>query len=420
MSYFQITGGTPLEGALRVHGAKNSVLPILAACLLAREQVVLHNCPDLTDVTAALAILRHLGFDARREADAIVVLPCPPASSAIPESLMRPMRSSIIFLGPLLARTGEAHLSMPGGCEIGARPIDLHLSAVKALGAAVNEDAGGLHCTAPALTGCDIHLSIASVGATENAMLCACGAAGITTITNAAREPEIVALADFLNLLGARVRGAGGDVLTVEGGRPLAGGDFTIMGDRIVAATLLSCAACAGGDVTVTGVDWRQVSTVASVLAEAGCAVTSGERTVRLCRNPGRPLRAVATIRTAPYPGFPTDAQAPVMAALARSQGSTMFVENLFESRYRHVPELLRMGADIDVEGRVAVVRGVKRLYAARLEACDLRGGGALTAAALGAEGVSVLYGLRHIDRGYQRLEDMLRGLGGHILRVER
>ena len=227
-------------------------------------------------------------------------------------------------------------------------------------------------------------------------------------------------MADFLNLLGARVRGAGGDVLTVEGGRPLAGGDFTIMGDRIVAATLLSCAACAGGDVTVTGVDWRQVSTVASVLAEAGCAVTSGERTVRLCRNPGRPLRAVATIRTAPYPGFPTDAQAPVMAALARSQGSTMFVENLFESRYRHVPELLRMGADIDVEGRVAVVRGVKRLYAARLEACDLRGGGALTAAALGAEGVSVLYGLRHIDRGYQRLEDMLRGLGGHILRVER
>ncbi len=419
MSHFQITGGAPLEGALPVHGAKNSVLPILAACLLAREQVVLHNCPDLTDVTAALAILEHLGCSTRREGDTVVVQPGAVITNAIPEALMRPMRSSIIFLGPLLARTGGAHQTMPGGCEIGARPIDLHLAAMRALGASITEDGAGLHCTAAKLNGCDIHLSLASVGATENAMLAACGAEGTTTITNAAREPEIVALQEFLNLLGARVCGAGGGVITVEGGRPLGGGSFTIMGDRIVAATLLACGACAGGDVTVFGVDWRQVSTVAAILSEAGCSVTSGEGMVRLKRDRDRPLSAVSTIRTAPYPGFPTDAQAPVMAALTKSRGTTLFVENLFESRYRHVPELIRMGADIDVEGRVAVVRGVERLHGAKLEACDLRGGGALVAAALGAEGESTIYGLHHIDRGYQRLEEMLRRLGGTIARVE-
>ena len=419
MSHFQITGGAPLEGALPVHGAKNSVLPILAACLLAREQVVLHNCPDLTDVTAALAILEHLGCSTRREGDTVVVQPGAVITNAVPEALMRPMRSSIIFLGPLLARTGGAHQTMPGGCEIGARPIDLHLAAMRALGASITEDGAGLHCTAAKLNGCDIHLSLASVGATENAMLAACGAEGTTTITNAAREPEIVALQEFLNLLGARVCGAGGGVITVEGGRPLGGGSFTIMGDRIVAATLLACGACAGGDVTVFGVDWRQVSTVAAILSEAGCSVTSGEGMVRLKRDRDRPLSAVSTIRTAPYPGFPTDAQAPVMAALTKSRGTTLFVENLFESRYRHVPELIRMGADIDVEGRVAVVRGVERLHGAKLEACDLRGGGALVAAALGAEGESTIYGLHHIDRGYQRLEEMLRRLGGTIARVE-
>lgn len=420
MSYFQITGGTPLEGALPVHGAKNSVLPILAACLLARDQVVLHNCPELTDVAAALAILEHLGCKTKREGDTVVIIPGGPITNTIPEELMRPMRSSIFFLGPLLARTGGAHQSMPGGCEIGARPIDLHLAAVRALGAVITEDGDGLHCTAgDGLKGCEIHLSLASVGATENALLAACGAQGTTTITNAAREPEIVALQEFLNLLGARVCGAGGGVITVEGGRPLSGGSYTIMGDRIVAATLLSCGACAGGDVTVFGVDWRQVSTVAAVLSEAGCTVTSGEGMVRLRRDPDRLLRAVSTVRTAPYPGFPTDAQAPVMAALTKSKGTTLFVENLFESRYRHVPELVRMGAEIEIEGRVAMVQGAPRLHAAQLEACDLRGGGALTAAALGAEGTSTVHGLRHIDRGYQRLEEMIRRLGGNIVRIE-
>lgn len=419
MSYFQITGGTPLEGVCPVHGAKNSVLPILAACLLTEHEVTLHHCPDLTDVTAALEILAHLGRPARREGDTVTVAGGPVTSGSVPEPLMRAMRSSIIFLGPLLAVTGCAHLTMPGGCEIGARPIDLHLAAVRALGASVTEDADGLHCTAPSLEGCDIFLSLPSVGATENAMLCACGARGVTTIHNAAREPEIAALQAFLNALGGHVRGGGSSVITITGGFPLSGGTFSVMGDRIVAATLLAAAACAGGDVTVSGIDYRQLSPVTAVLAEAGCRVSSEPDSIRLRRDPAVPLRAVSAIRTAPHPGFPTDAQAPVMAALAASQGTTLFVENLFESRYRHVPELKRMGADIEVEGRVAVIRGVPRLHGARLEAWDLRGGGALTVAALGAEGESRVCGLHHIDRGYQHLETMLAGLGGQIRRSD-
>lgn len=419
MSYFQITGGNPLEGICPIHGSKNSALPILAACLLTREEVILHHCPDLTDISAALAILSHLGRSVRREGDSVTVSGGPVLRGEIPDPLMRAMRSSIIFLGPLLATAGEAHLTMPGGCEIGARPIDLHLAAVRALGATVTEDACGLHCAASALSGTDIFLSLPSVGATENAMLCACGARGTTTIHNAAREPEIVALQDFLNAMGAHIRGAGGSVITINGGYPLSGGEYTVIGDRIVAATVLSAAACTGGDVTVTGVDYRQLSPVTAILSEAGCKVTSEPLSVRLRRSPAQPLKAVSAVRTSPYPGFPTDAQAPVMAALATGIGTTLFVENLFENRYRHVPELLRMGADIEVEGRVAVIRGVPRLHGASLEATDLRGGGALTAAALGSEGESTLYNLHHIDRGYERLEQIFARLGGNIVRKD-
>jgi len=419
MSYFHITGGKPLEGICPIQGSKNSALPILAACLLTREEVTLHHCPDLTDVTAALEILAHLGRPSRREGGSVTISGGPVTCGEIPDALMRAMRSSIIFLGPLLATAREAHLTMPGGCEIGARPIDLHLAAVRTLGARVKEDAQGLHCTAPHLMGKDIFLSLPSVGATENAMLCACGAHGVTTVHNAAREPEIVALQDFLNILGADIRGAGSSVITITGGHSLSGGEYTVIGDRIVAATVLSAAACTGGDVTVSGVDYRQLSPVTAILAETGCKVSSEPLSVRLRRDPHRPLRAVSAVRTSPYPGFPTDAQAPVMAALATGMGTTLFVENLFENRYRHVPELRRMGADIEVEGRVAVIRGVPRLHGANLEAGDLRGGGALAAAALGAEGESTLYNLHHIDRGYEHLEQIFTRLGGSIVRKD-
>ena len=417
MSVMYICGGRPLEGELSVHGAKNSVLPILAACLLARGPVTLTNCPQLTDVTAAIGILRHLGCRVEQEGHTVTVDPMGASGCSISEEQMRAMRSSIIFLGPLLARMGEAHLTYPGGCELGPRPIDLHLSAIRAIGCEVSEDRG-IHCLGHPQGG-EVQLSLPSVGATENAILCAVGASGDTTIANAAREPEIGDLQNFLNSLGANVRGAGSSTITVEGGRPLSGGTFQIMGDRIVAATLLSAAAAAGGRVRLSGVDWRHLATVLSVFHQAGCRVESRLEYVELERDRSAPLKGTPTVRTAPYPGFPTDAQAPVMAALAASEGCTLFVETMFDSRYRHVSELQRMGADITTEGRVALVRGVERLHGARVEAADLRGGGALAAAALGAEGTTVLSGLNHIDRGYEELEQMLCRLGADVERRE-
>ena len=406
MTTYLVEGGCPLEGSVAIHGAKNSVLPMLAACLLAPGECVIRNCPRLSDVEASLDILRHLGCPARREGDAVVVDASAPAAWDVPDALMREMRSSVIFLGAILGRMGRAELCAPGGCELGPRPIDLHLAAIRALGGAVEEAEGGLRCSGR-LRGADIVLSLPSVGATENAMLAAVSAHGDTTITNAAREPEIVDLQNFLNTLGADVRGAGSSVITVRGGAPLHGGEYTVMGDRIVAATYLAAAASAGGEVELTGVDWRHLSTVTAVLREAGCAVESRAASIRLgCRGP---LRGVPPVRTAPYPGFPTDAQAP---------GCTVFVENIFESRYRHVDELTRMGADIRVEGRVAVVYGVPRLHGAKVQAADLRGGAALVVAALGAEGRTAVSGVHHIDRGYQSLEGDLSALGASIRRI--
>ena len=415
MSTYIVEGGRPLEGSVGIHGAKNSVLPILAACLLAPGECVIHNCPDLSDVRASLDILRRLGCRAERQGEAVVVDASAPTGWEVPDALMREMRSSVIFLGAILGRMGRAELCAPGGCELGPRPIDLHLAAIRALGGTVEETGDGLCCSGK-LRGADIVLSLPSVGATENAMLAAVSAAGETTITNAAREPEIVDLQDFLTALGARVRGAGSSVITVEGGAPLHGGSYTVPADRIVAATYLAAAGCAGGDVELTGVDWRRLSTVTAVLREAGCRVASTPDAIRITAR--GPLRGVPPVRTAPYPGFPTDAQPPLMAALAGSRGCTVFVENIFESRYRHVDELSRMGADIRVEGRVAVVYGVPRLHGAKVRAADLRGGAALVVAALGAEGESTVSGVRHMDRGYQSLEGDLSALGASIRRV--
>lgn len=417
MSAFLVEGGQPLSGIARVHGAKNSVLPILAASLLAKGESVLHNCPDLSDVRASLAILEHLGCKTRREGDTVYVDATCPTGFDVPDQLMREMRSSVIFLGAILGRMGAASLSFPGGCELGPRPIDLHLAAIRALGAQIQERGGELRCTGRHMTGADITLSIPSVGATENAMLAAVLAEGTTTITNAAREPEITDLQDFLVTMGAKVRGAGSSVISVEGGVPLHGGEHTIMGDRIVAATYLSAVAAAGGEVEVIGADYRHLSTVTAVLAEAGCEIHSEEKRIAICCR--TPLRGVRPVRTAPYPGFPTDAQAPLMAALAKGEGTSVFVENIFESRFRHVDELARMGADIRVEGKVAVVYAVPTLHGATVRAADLRGGAALLVAALGAEGSSTITGLQHVDRGYEDIDRVLCALGGRIQRVE-
>ena len=417
MSFFEITGRRRLSGRLTVHGAKNSVLPILAACILSPGECIIRNCPDLSDVSATLAILRELGCKVQREEDTVTVDASGVDRGVIPEHLMREMRSSVIFLGAILARLGEARLSYPGGCELGPRPIDLHLDALRKLGAQIQEEGGTLCCRTPnGLQGCRLHLPFPSVGATENAMLAACGSRGVTTIMGAAREPEIEDLQAFLNALGARVQGAGSSVITVEGPARLQCAQHMVMSDRIVAATYLSAVGAAGGEVELSGVCPDYLSTVLDVLEEAGCRLHKGQDTIFL--HSGGRLHGVRPIRTAPYPGFPTDAQAVVMAALAGGRGETLFEENIFQSRYRHVSELARMGADIRLTGRNAIVRGAD-LHGAQVYSTDLRGGAALVVAALAAEGTSRVGELQHIDRGYDRLEHVLSRLGAEIQRVD-
>lgn len=415
MNTLFISGGRPLEGVVHVQGAKNSVLPILAATILSGTVSVIHNCPALTDVEASVAILRHLGCQVRWEGDTVTVDSGTLDRCDIPEHLMREMRSSVIFLGAILARTGEARIYPPGGCELGPRPIDLHLAALRRLGAELNQRGGRLRCRAKKLRGAEISLSIPSVGATENAMLAACGARGTTTIYNAAREPEIWDLQQFLRACGARVDGAGSSVITIEGGIPLHQAEHTVIADRICGATYLSAVAMTGGEVELQGISSQQLILITDLFSQAGCQLRGEENRIWISGN-GR-LKGVPPVRTAPYPGFPTDAQPPVMAALSRGEGTTVFVETIFENRYRHTQELARMGADIRVEGKVAVVCGVPELHGARMEAPDLRGGAALVVAALGAQGESQITGLHHIDRGYADLTQSLRTLGAQIRR---
>ncbi len=413
MSCLEICGGRPLFGRLQVQGAKNSVLPILAATLLAPGQSVLHNCPQLTDVAATAKILKLLGCGVLDEGDTLAVDASQPVGSSIPDPLMREMRSSVIFLGAMLARMGQAELSYPGGCELGPRPIDLHLSALRSLGAEIAEEGGRLRCAVRGgLRGREVCLSIPSVGATENVMLAACGAEGITTIIGAAQEPEISDLQDFLNKMGGKVSGAGSPIVAIEGGRPLHPTEHRIMGDRIAAATYLCAVGSAGGRLELEGVDPSSLGAVTACLREAGCSITLEERRIRLTSR-GR-LTGIRPVRTAPYPGFPTDAQAVLMAALAGGTGTTMFVENMFDNRYRHVGELARMGADIQLAGRVAVVAG-RPLHGAEVHSTDLRGGAALVVAALSAEGTSRVDGLEHIFRGYEDIEKCLAALGAEI-----
>ena len=418
MSYYEIQGGRPLSGRLTVQGAKNSVLPILAAALLAPGESVIHNCPDLSDVSATLDILRLLGCRVERQGDTVAVDATAPGRTGIPEHLMREMRSSVIFLGAVLARMGEVELSYPGGCELGPRPIDLHLAALRTLGAEILEEQGSLLARRGrgGMTGREICLPFPSVGATENAMLAACSCPGTTAIVGAAREPEIADLQRFLRAMGAEVSGAGSSTVTVTGGRPLHPAEHRVMGDRIVAATHLCAVAAARGELELTGVEPGTLSAVLDRLEEAGCRIHTEDG--RICLSSAAPLRGVRQVRTAPYPGFPTDAQAILMAALAGGTGATLFVENIFENRYRHVDELGRMGADIQVAGRAAMVSGVGKLHGAAVRSTDLRGGAALVVAGLAAEGTTRVTGLAHIDRGYAALDRDLRALGAEIRRL--
>lgn len=417
MSRLLVTGKEKLSGEVSVQGAKNSALPIIAATILTKGENVLYNCPELSDVSVSTQILRYLGCDVKRYHHTMLIAADTIDKSDIPDELMRKTRSSIIFLGAVLARTGKARLSFPGGCELGPRPIDLHLKALKHMGAEIVEKHGIIDCTAPkGLKGAKIALSFPSVGATEDIMIAASTANGTTTIINAAREPEICDLADYLNDCGAKIYGAGEGTIVIDGVSSLSGVQHTIIPDRIVAATLMAAAAVTGSQITLNGIIYSHLGAVIPVLEDAGCRIKCGGGSLTITA-PQR-LSSLRTVRTMPYPGFPTDAQAPVMAAACTADGTSVFVENIFENRYRHTSELARMGASIKAEGKVAVVEGVKSLYSASVEAPDLRGGAALVVAALGAEGVTDIGGINYLERGYENIEVVLSSLGANIKKV--
>ena len=414
MDLWHIRGGRKLEGSCYVQGSKNATLPILAATILFPLRCELYHVPRLSDVDAALRILRHLGCRAQQQGDKVLIDSTGLSCCAIPHELMAEMRSSVIFMGALLARCGEASLSLPGGCRLGKRPIDLHLAALRKLGAEIEESRGNILCRPARLYGAEIVLPFPSVGATENAMLAACGAKGETLIRGAAREPEITALQHFLCQAGAEIHGAGTDTIHIAGLRKRKSVQFRIPFDRIAAASLACAAAAAGGNLHLRGIDPGQISTVLHFLNEAGCDIISSDYALRL-RCEGR-LKAVGPVVTAPYPGFPTDAQPLLMAALLKARGESLLYESIFENRFRQAEELRRLGAEIQICGRSARIRGVERLHGAALRATDLRGGAAMILAGLSAEGETLVMDEGHIARGYESFDRCLQSLGADIV----
>ena len=406
-----------LQGKLKVQGAKNAVLPLLAATILNRGENVIHDCPQLSDVKASENILRHLGCTVSENGTDLVIDSSSVSTFDVPDDLMREMRSSIIFLGAIVARCKEAYLSMPGGCELGPRPIDIHLKALRSLGIEIEEAGGKIHAVAKDLHPAQIHLDMASVGATENIMLAACNIAGVTTITNAAREPEIEDLQNYINEIGGKISGAGTSMIRIEGVSEFKRGEHTVIPDRIVAATYLIAAMITGGSVELENVVPEHMYAILAVLRDCGASIYIKNKSIVLLSP--KVIKPVDIIRTSPYPGFPTDVQSILMSLLSVADGTSILVENIFENRFKYVDELARMGADIKVDGKMAVVKGVKRLTGANTVAMDLRGGAALVVAALCAEGKSEIESIGHIERGYENLAENLRTLGADITRVE-
>lgn len=412
-----INGGRRLHGELKLQGSKNSALPIMAACVLCKGECVLRNCPRLTDVYSAARILNCLGCRCSFSGNTVTADPSGINATEIPESLMRQMRSSIMFMGAIIGRMGECTVSVPGGCELGPRPIDMHLAALRKMGVSVSDAGGQIVCKAEHLHGAKISLPFPSVGATENVILCGACAEGETVLNNAAREPEICDLCSFLRACGAQIKGDGGSRIVISGTKQLHGCDHIVMPDRIAGATYLSMTAAAGGELILNNACVPEMEPFLSVLEQTGCSIYTKDSSIYL-RSGGRLKCVRERIRTMPHPGFPTDAQAVLMAALCTADGTSVFEENIFDCRYRHTDALNKMGGDIQVLGKVAVVRGVRSLHGAEVEATDLRGGAAMVAAALSAQGETVMTGLHHIDRGYEKIEEAAASLGGDIRRV--
>ncbi|MFC4103910.1 UDP-N-acetylglucosamine 1-carboxyvinyltransferase [Paenibacillus xanthanilyticus] len=417
MDKLVIEGGRPLSGSIAIQGAKNAALPILAASMLVEGKVMIDQVPRLLDIEVMLNILRDLGCRAEHVDQTVTLDTSEANSSHIPETLMRQMRSSIFLMGPLLARYGEVTIYQPGGCAIGERKIDLHLQGLMALGADIVEEGSRIVCYAKRLKGADVHLDFPSVGATENIMMAAVLADGVTTITNAAREPEIQDLQHFLNAMGAKVNGAGTDTITVEGVEKLTPCRYTVIPDRIVTGTIMVAAAATKGSVTLRNTHPAHLTSLIHVLRRAGVQIAVDGDIIRV-GSASRP-RSIDRVVTSPYPAFPTDLQSQVMVLLALADGVSVMKETIFEGRFKHVDELARMGADIRVDLNAAIIRGVPRLYGATVEATDLRAGAALVIAGLAAQGKTVVEQIHHIDRGYDGIETMLEQLGARITRVK-
>ncbi len=416
MTKLVIKGGNRLSGTVNVQGAKNAVLPLMAASILTDGEIVIDNCPDLSDVENMGKILRSLGVKCTKTGRKLVIDASDVSSYSIPAELGKELRSSIFLLGSVLGRMKRARVSYPGGCDIGLRPIDIHLNSLRDLGVKIEEEHGYIFCDAENIHDGDVHLDYPSVGATENVMLASVFTTGITTIYNPAREPEIVDLQNFLISMGAKIKGAGSSIIRIEGVKKLSGTTYSTMPDRIVAGTIMSAVAACGGDVTLTSVNSRHLKSLISKLKKTSCNIVEKSDIIKISQK-NRPVSPMA-VETQPYPGFPTDLQAEIMAVSAVADGTTLITENIFETRFKHVPELIKMKADIVVKGKTAIVRGVPRLIGAEVNAEDLRGGAALIIAGLSAEGTTVVNNVRYVDRGYEKIENLFRNLGGEIQRV--
>jgi UDP-N-acetylglucosamine 1-carboxyvinyltransferase len=419
MGKFIVRGGHPLNGSVKIQGSKNAVLPILAASLLNKGTCKLNNCPNLRDVNVAIEILNIIGAETSFTDHTIRITCKEIKETVVPNHLAAEMRSSIIFLGPMLARCKEISISYPGGCEIGPRPIDLHIKALKKMGAEIffaNE--GILRCRANELIGCEMNLDYPSVGATENIMLAAVYAKGRTIINNPAKEPEIISLQNFLKAMGVSVYGAGSSRIVIEGREEIACDmEFDIIPDRIEAGTMMAAAAITGGELYLQNIIPGHIRPIILKMTEAGCHIQEEEDSLKVTA-PKR-LKAVDITRTSPYPGFPTDMQPQTVAMLSLAQGTSIMIETVFDNRFGYTEELKKMGADIFVEGRAAIIRGVPELYGSYVKSKDLRGGAALILAGLAAKGETIVDGAVHIERGYDKIEDKLRNVGADIIKID-